>query len=315
MELTIQMYKLFIPNWLAIKDDFFNHLYTMKLKGDISDGTYGFVEVNQRENHIYGFFAQESFEDLIKYDNKQPVKIDENRWIRTPFIIDTDTLDLYLQKRNYTSKTLCHGKVLSRFEEMLSEEINQTVQIHLYHSGVSKEDFKNIFYSDENIVKEITVTNLSGSYIVEGTDLHNPREEFDKIRAESHNVYDAKILKYAHLEANDNENLSKSPTARAFIEGMGSIGEMIKYVSSSSKELITEHEKGDGKIKLKVSANINEVDEYYEVMNKGILRNINIIKTFVTLENSNDMMGISKKYGLSSERKDELYDDFEEGED
>jgi len=291
MEYTFRAYKLLVPKWNTIKDTFFDHIFTMDIAESKTEGKYGFVEVNEDDDKVYGYFAQESIEDFVKYENKKPLKIDDYPWIRTVFIIDTTQLIIYVHKKRYSSKFLTHGKVLDRLQLLLGKELGQKVMLFPFYAGLDKEDYKKVFYDDDNTVKEVKISKLQGSFIVNGTQLHNPMKELDEIRAESHNRYDAKILKSAYLEANDKGNLAKSPTARAFLEGEGSIGDMIKYETKSGTSFV-EFNKAQAKIKIDIdddeSKNIKQI---FSIINSELLSNKSYIDRFTTSE-IDDISGV-----------------------
>jgi hypothetical protein len=292
MEYTFRAYKLVIPDWKKIKHDFFQHVYTMNISGDKLEGRYGFVEVNNENVDIYGYFAQESIEDFVKYENKQPMKLEDYPWIRTVFIIDCEKLIVYVHKKKYASKFLTHGKVLRRLQQMLSDELNQQVLLIPYYAGLDKENFKKVFYDENNTIKEIQFSDLQGSVIINGTQLHNPRKELDELRAESHNRYDAKILKNAWLQANEGENLSKSPTARAFLEGTSSVGSMIRYKTKSGSTIV-EYSKAQAKIKVDIDDEVSDINKIYLKVRHEIDVNIDYINRTSSLDYIDKINGLT----------------------
>lgn len=288
MEYTFRAYKMIIPYWEKVAENFFEHISTMNIDGDKPEGRYGFVEVNNDEQNIYGYFAQESIEDLVKYEDKIPCKLDDYPWIRTVFIIDCKNLIIYVHKKRYSSKFLHHGKVIDRLQKMLSKELNQEILLIPYYAGLEKEDFKKVFYDDNNIIQEVEFKELQGSVVINGTQLHNPRKELDELRAESHNRYDAKILKKAWLEANEGQNLSKSPTARAFLEGTSSVASRIRYQTKSGATVV-QYNMAQAKIKVEIAEEINDINKIYLKVQHEIDENISYInkKSLDNIENVN----------------------------
>ncbi|GCD12986.1 hypothetical protein [Clostridium tagluense] len=286
MEYTFRAYKLLIPNWNTIKDTFFEHIFTMDIEESKTEGKYGFVEVNKEDDKVFGYFAQESIEDFVKYENKKPLKIEDYPWIRTVFIIDTTQLIIFVHKKRYSSKFLTHGGVLERLQGLLSKELSENVLLFPFYAGLDKENYKKVFYDDDNIVKEVKFSKLQGSLIVDGTQLHNPMKELDGLRADSHNRYDSKILKSAYLEANDKGNLSKSPTARAFLEGEGSVGDMIKYETKSGTTFV-EFSKAQAKIKIDIDDEAKDIKQIYSIIDIELLSNKSYIDRFTTSEIDN----------------------------
>lgn len=259
----VHVYKIIIEdNWDdIIKDNnLYDHLATVNPKNDDDGWKYGLFEINKDNDFIYGIFGQEEDENLLKYDsNKNRIPFPDHPWTDTFFAISLSKPQLYIHKRIYRAKNLEHGKCLSRFEKLLTKELEKTVLLVPYKDGLNSEEFKKVFY--ENIVLEIKFTDIAGKFVNESAKLHNPKEEWDMYRAKSHNSYDANIIKTAVFEAAKGQNISKSPTARAFLEA-GATGEKIKYLDGSGNTMV-QKKNGDAIFELITDATTDEINELY----------------------------------------------------
>lgn len=140
------------------------------------------------------------------------------------------------------------------FGRVFFKKYYSPVELFPYKTGITATEFREIFY--ENQILEVKFKNIYGRYVSSDADLHNPRKEWDRYRAKSHNKYDANIIRSAYIEAKESKNLSKSPTARTFLES-GATGEKIKFINKNG-EVVVERNEAKAAIELKLEKRPNE---------------------------------------------------------
>lgn len=294
--LRIQAYQIIVVGWgKKVKNNDWLNKALKNSPVENQDGwEYGIVEVKQDNRNIYGYLGQEADEDLFTYDkSKQRNDIDKYKWVNTFFLIDRSGGKLFVHKKKYTPSNLNHGKTIARLEFILSKvflkEFKCKVQLFPYRTGLNQTEFKHIFYN--NSVIQTKFSDIYGTYVSTEAKLHNPKIEMDKVRAESHNKYDSKILKKMALEAQDGKSLSKSPSARTMVES-GAVGEMIKYVSNQG-EVVTEYK--ESKAILNYVAEVAEdLDELYSSVKHFIAGKKSFINKFKLFEDDKKLLDIDE---------------------
>lgn len=89
--MRIQVYQIIVSNWNNVVKGsawLYGELSKLEVFTDSDKWEFCIVEVQKHENYVYGYIAQESDEDLIKYRDKKPEEIPGFKWEKTFFIID-----------------------------------------------------------------------------------------------------------------------------------------------------------------------------------------------------------------------------------
>lgn len=221
---------------------------------------------------ISATLSQEYIGGLTTVVNKVETPISSNPWEKTYLFIDIVTSMLLLQKRRYSPKTLDHNKAESRILEILRgiflEQYSSTLEIYKTSIGYNKEYFKDIIRSE--IIKEIAVTNLKGTKVPIGTSLHNPKEQWDRVFAESFNEYDSEVVEEIVVKASSDKDLSRSVIAKLAIAAEGSDIKGVAFIDPEENKKTTLTKKSAGS----VFVNVDPKDDT-ETVKKEAIEKIN----------------------------------------
>jgi hypothetical protein len=228
------------PKYLIEKKDaIVTHLIDSKTYSDDRSLRYCLNNIDTEANLIGGTLSQEYFGDFKTVDPKSKLEkpLDSNPWEKTFFFIDTVTGKILIHKRKYSPRNLEHGKSLKRIEDILRE-------VFMEHHGTSLEIVKTIIGQNNEFFKDVLrtervqildVTNLLGKKIPVGTTLHNPREDWDEVWAESWNEYDSNYVEEVMVRAPNGGDLSKSVIHKAVLAAEGDIRSVTYYDTEDEK--------------------------------------------------------------------------------
>lgn len=245
---------------------------------------YCLNNLDMENSIIGGTLSQEYIGNLYTVENKVERPIEENPWEKTYFFIDTSTAKLLLHKRTYKPKNLKHGRSETRLNEIINDVIlelfGNTVSIIKTSIGENNEYFKKILAEEQ--VESLKVGNLLGKKIDVGTPLHNPREDWDIVWAESYNTYDSEIIEEVEIKVTKGKDIRKSVIHKGIIAAKGSEIKTVKYYDTelSKSIVLTNNSVGS------VNVDANSSDEPATVLKRA----------FEKIKNSRDVI---KKFNIN----------------
>lgn len=246
-----------LKNSLTLKDD--------KL-------SYCINNIDIDESIIGGTLSQEYIGGLTTVINKVETPIDENPWEKTYFFIDTVSAKVLIQRRKYSPKNLNHNKSVNRIEEILRDvflkEYQSTLSLIKTSIGTNNDYFKDIVLSED--VKMVKVGNLLGKKVPVGTTLHNPREDWDRVWAESWNEYDSEIVEEIVIKTAKDKDLSRSVINKALIAANGDF-KAVSYFDAEEEKVVRVSKNSVGTLSLQVSKD----EEPVTILKKGFEKIIN----------------------------------------
>jgi hypothetical protein len=202
------------------------------------------------ENIISGTISQEYIGDLYTVENKVDTPIQQNPWEKTYFFVDTTLGKILLQKRRYSPKNLNHGKTETRLVQILNlvcmNLFGGNISIVKTSIGDNNEYFKKIIEKEK--IEFLKVGNLLGKKIKVGTKLHNPREDWDKVWAESWNTYDSEIVEEIDIRVTKGQDLKKSVIKNGTLAAEGSQIKVVRYYDTELERSVTLSKKSVGAV-------------------------------------------------------------------
>lgn len=222
--------------------------------------------IDIEESVIGGTLSQEYVGGLTTVVNKVETPIDKNPWEKTYFFIDTASAKLLIQRRKYSPKNLNHNKSIRRIQDILRdlflEHFQSSLGLIKTSVGMNNDYFKDIVLNED--VKLLKVVNLLGKKVPVGTQLHNPREDWDRVWAESWNEYDSEIIEEVVIRTAKDKDMSRSVLNKALMAANGDVA-AVSYFDSEEERVVRVTKQSAGTISLPV----HKDEEPVTVLKKG----------------------------------------------
>ncbi|AMA74313.1 hypothetical protein ACKE5C_02000 [Aneurinibacillus thermoaerophilus] len=252
------------------KEKLLQHIKDSRTFTDDKGLKYCLNNIDYEDNIIGGTISQEYFGDLKTVENKVEKPIKSNPWEKTYFFIDIATSKLLLQRRRYSPKNLNHSKTEQRIIEIIHHDVflkhfGSSFNMIKTSVGFNNDFFKEIIKKEK--IQQLDVTNLRGKKVVVGTPLHNPREDWDKVLAESWNTYDSNYVDEIVLRSENEDGLSKSVFQKLVLAAGGDV-KAVRYYDEEEEKVITVSHKSVGSLDVDVKKDEETVTVLQKAFNK-----------------------------------------------